>query len=209
MRVDLIYYIRQGQYTRAASLLNDGADPNAREAANLHVTYKQLLVNLIARHSDHADGLTALQLLFEPERDNDNSLKRGVVSNSRFEVLRLLLSHGANVHVRDDSYLYGLNTPVAAYPARYGYANCVELLLRAGEDSNACNEEGETLLMFALDPYCKPGSWKAPVVKVLLDHGADPKQRNQSGGSAYDYANEQGDTTSMALIRNVIAKQRK
>jgi len=100
------------------------------------------------------------------------------------ELVKLLISKGANVKVRAKStdwpaqmtsepraqyHSYGGLTPLH-YAARNGCYYCIEALVGAGADVNVPNAlEGITPLMTALD------SSHNDVAKLLLDHGANPK----------------------------------
>jgi ankyrin repeat protein len=59
-----------------------------------------------------------------------------------------------------------------------GHAGLVELLLERGAAIDAMHHYGGTALQYAVS--CA----KAPVVKLLLKHGADPNLRGHSGRCA-------------------------
>jgi ankyrin repeat protein len=89
-----------------------------------------------------------------------------------------LLNKGA------DPNLAGKNgdTPLIA-AARVGFQNAMEWLLGLGAKVNASNRMGETPLIIAVQQR------EAPVVKLLLDAGADPDRTDHAAGySARDYA---------------------
>jgi ankyrin repeat protein len=114
-------------------------------------------------------------------------------SQNAEEMVKLLISKGANVKVRAKStdwpaqmtsepraqyHSYGGLTPLQ-YAARNGCYYCVEALVGAGADVNVPNSlEGITPLMTALD------SSHNDVAKFLLDHGANPKLWDVYGRTA-------------------------
>ena len=114
-------------------------------------------------------------------------------SQNAEEMVKLLLSKGANVKVRAKStdwpaqmtsepraqyHTYGGLTPLM-YAARSGCYGCVEALVAAGADVNVPNNlEGITPLMISLD------SSHNDVAKYLLDHGANPKVWDVYGRTA-------------------------
>jgi hypothetical protein len=80
-------------------------------------------------------------------------------------VVELLLDHGAPVDARDNRG----STPLM-WAATSGQAESAEVLIAAGADVNARDGRCEPVLMRAAWPYRDDAN---PVVKVLLDHGAD------------------------------------
>ncbi len=121
----------------------------------------------------------------------------------------LLLQRGASVHHADASG----STPLII-AARMGEPENVRLLLAHGADVNAQDNEGHTALISALLPTADkirltftPTTREArertmqcitplfeklsqieQTVQLLLEAGADPDLRDESGRSAYDYA---------------------
>jgi ankyrin repeat protein len=120
------------------------------------------------------------------------------VSMRNFEVVKLLLRKGANVNavsvsdspalkVRNGKVTLGAFTPLLT-AATYGSPELVKVLLDAGAKVNAADVRGMTPLMLAitsdrLDPA---------VVRMLLDHGADPTAKSAAGEMAVDWAEKFG-----------------
>ena len=183
-----------GDPEMVALLLQNGADINAR---------------------DH-DGNTALICASGPfsrtwETDDGASNTLRTLSGNA-EVVRLLVSAGADVNVENDAgytawslaassgydKIAGLLKSSGARPAgRRMDVNAVfrmalELeqldmarsLLERGADVDHRNESGSTPLMLAA--Y----NGKIEVARMLLDAGADPTVKNQHGYTALDYARE-------------------
>ncbi len=93
------------------------------------------------------------------------------------ETVRLLLQHGADANLRNQSkasaLMYAVDDPAKT-----------RLLLEHGADANARSDEGETPLSIAA-----AGRENADVVvKVLLDHGADVKMNSLNRGGALTVA---------------------
>lgn len=90
--------------------------------------------------------------------------------------VRMLLSAGADVHVRN------MNGETALHVAvRKGPKDAVELLLRAGADVDATDEAGNTALCHART-VC--------VARALLQAGANPFHRNRFGITALGLAED-------------------
>ena len=95
------------------------------------------------------------------------------------EVVRLLLAKGAPANVRaKDRY----NNTVLMEAASGGSVENVKLLLDAGADLKALNEDGQTALMKAvrLDHRYAPAQ-RLPIIELLLSKGADINQKDKSG----------------------------
>jgi len=122
------------------------------------------------------------------------------------EIAQLLLDAGANINAR----LYGQNVHIVSYAVSFGTRELVrwffdhgvdprtapteeptllfhvgkspeiaELLIERGVDVNAHDKFGRTALLEQLQSWPDP----APVVAVLLKHGADPNERSESGST--------------------------
>lgn len=94
------------------------------------------------------------------------------------EVAEILLAHGASPNI------FGQNQTTPLHEAvKTGNTKLVEMLLRAGADINVPDLNQHTPLHLAVDR--NPGSdvraVDIPLVKLLLDHGADPDMKSYSG----------------------------
>ena len=86
-------------------------------------------------------------------------------------------------------------TPLMA-AARGDDLEGVAVLLAAGADVNATNEEGDTALILA----CRAGN--AGIVKLLLQHNADVHAENDQGSSALTACR---DTSNLYVMHHVLA----
>jgi ankyrin repeat protein len=133
----------------------------------------------------------------------------------------ILLSAGANVNARDPEG----NTPLIL-AALYARPDCVELLLKKGADPNAANKAGVTPLIRAATDHEKAKlllaagakvqvhtelgntplilaarrSGNNRTVRLLLDQGADVKERNRLGVSALLAAAASGDLATVRML---------
>lgn len=95
--------------------------------------------------------------------------------DSHFEVIELLLKHGADVNARSN-----IGTTVLHFMVYHAGVNTVQLLLNYGADVSLKNSNGES----CLHPAIRGG--KIEVVKLLLEHGADV---NNVGGEVIFFFN--------------------
>lgn len=72
------------------------------------------------------------------------------------------------------------------HACRSGRADVVELLLAAGAQVNAVNQQGTTPLMYA--KTAAMGSGNLAILKLLLANGADINARDRAGRTTLDYA---------------------
>jgi ankyrin repeat protein len=106
--------------------------------------------------------------------------------------VQLLLESGANPNIRNDAgataLMWALEDPEKT-----------RLLLEHGADADARSEDGRTPLLIAADQY-----GASPVVKLLLDHGANPSVQAPESGfggvSPLAGAARAGDVATMRIL---------
>ncbi|MEO6786318.1 MAG: ankyrin repeat domain-containing protein [Chthoniobacteraceae bacterium] len=111
----------------------------------------------------------------------------GAARGASLEAIRFLLSQGAQAALADKRGYTALHWAVAQ-PAHESTREvaCVCVLLDAGADPSARNEDGITPLMNAVWFGCRDSA------RELLRRGADPLMRDNKGRSARDLASERG-----------------
>lgn len=98
----------------------------------------------------------------------------GPLLNFHPEVTRYLLEHGANPDIQRNENISPVIVGVC------GNFECMRLMAEAGANVNRASEHnGETAL------HGVAGSCDAGVVRVLLDHGANPNARTKAGMKTY------------------------
>lgn len=119
-------------------------------------------------YSMHDNVVFAQEILKLGIDKNDQLLK--AVEYGKEEILRWLLSEGANIQMVDDDR----NTLLHLFFSYDKYPNIkkLETFLSCGIDINLVNNYGETALSRAVE--CCHNSEHLEIIKYLLQHGADP-----------------------------------
>jgi ankyrin repeat protein len=107
------------------------------------------------------------------------------------EVVALLLARGADVNVVSQNAMRvgPLHSAVAG-----NHTELARTLVEAGADVNAAQQDGFTPLMGAAQ------NGNAPLVRLLLAHGARPESLTGDGRSAADLAQEEGHGEVLLLL---------
>ncbi|CAM9606854.1 unnamed protein product [Chrysoparadoxa australica] len=135
---------------------------------------------IIASEFSHADCALAL-IRAGADLEARNKLGRSALHKActgpDLTVVHLLLRHGAEVNTKD-SFGY---TPLLEAGRSRGGQDCAMALLEAGADVTNRGWNGNTALHYAAC-WC----WM-PVVRLLLQRGADPDVKDDDGKAPVDY----------------------
>jgi ankyrin repeat protein len=113
--------------------------------------------------------------------DNCTALD-GASCSGRLEIIRWLLSHSANPHVRDNLFRW---TPLHS-AACFGHVEVCQLLLQCKVDHNAKDSDGKTPLHLASE------AGHVNVARLLLEHGADVNVRDNYRDTPLHHASMEG-----------------
>jgi uncharacterized protein len=132
--------------------------------------------------ASHQGDLAAVRKLVESGADVNSVGEHGMGPLLTFEprVVEYLLSKGADPNLQTNES----GDPILAGVAYFNHVECVRLLLSAGADVNAVvNDTEETALHGALIGLGQNVSAadRHEVVKLLIEHGADPNRRTIPG----------------------------
>lgn len=149
------------------------------------------------------DGDKATDLIRSRPRIVDSRNSKGdtaliiAISRSDREWTGFLLNKGADTNLTGK----GGDTPLIA-AARVGFDEAAEWLISMGVRVDAANKMGETALIVAVQQR------QVPLVKRLLDAGANPDKTDTAAGySAREYAAR--DTRSRQILQLIEAKKPK
>ncbi len=216
---DLIDAINKRDEPRAALLLKQGADPDARDAVTqpaitaaaylgLEKTVQALLANGANMGAVDIDGASPLhaaalgghadvvRLLLDRGLGVNEVVRADGMTpiayaavRGHLSVMRVLLEHHADVNVADS----GGNSPLL-HAAMRGRLAAVRLLLESGANVNAASKHGWTALMAA--------AWDgdASVVAELLKHSANAALVNSERRSALMLAESEGHRAVVKLL---------
>lgn len=125
----------------------------------------------------YARRIDNIKILLSYGYEIDERLTR-MVACSSVEVMKILIDHGANIHLTNP-----LNGNTALHLASYhNQREIIKLLLDNGADINVKNKHDEIPLHMAL--Y----NTSVPTIQFLLDHGADVTILNKLGTTSLVYS---------------------
>lgn len=186
---DLFKAIRLDDPTAVRTVLLRGADPNTRDAAGTPA----LVFAAAERAFNVARALIALR-----QTDIDATNARGenalMLASLHGDVptVRALLARGAEPNKPGWTPLH--------YAAAGGHIDVIRLLLENAAFIDAESPNGTTPLMMAVRQ-------KQPTVaRLLVDEGADPTLRSQSGWTAAEYAKHHGEDELAKWLRERAAE---
>ena len=96
------------------------------------------------------------------------------------EAITVLIKAGADVNAKSNDGF----TPLLTAAKDNKNPEVITILVEAEADVNAKNKDGKTPLMLAADYNTNPEA----IITTLLQHGADPRIKDNTGKMAIDYA---------------------
>ncbi|TAD71545.1 MAG: ankyrin repeat domain-containing protein [Sphingomonadales bacterium] len=140
------------------------------------------------------DGDKATDMLSKPGTQivNSRDLTSGdtglhiAVARSDLLWVRFLLQRGGDPNIRNKKGL----TPLQ-FATALGFTDGVEALIKGGASINVADQTGETPLIAAVHAR------NVPLVRLLLEKGADPDRNDNSGRSARNYVELMNSNTLM------------
>ncbi|RFU79501.1 ankyrin repeat [Trichoderma arundinaceum] len=125
-------------------------------------------------------------------------IKDAITSERRRHMVKLLVSYGADLEMRDeDGHTALMSVMSVEEGSKFGRqkARRMSILLEFGANVNTTNAMGETPLILAVQQ-----SLGYEITKLLLKYGANPALRDELGLTAKDYALTQEDYRTVELL---------
>lgn len=156
INMELLQSAQLGTVSEVQTLLDKGADINFRNENN------QTAV-MIAAFEGHVDAVIEL-------------VKRGADCNARDVLGNTALMYSASEKLSlNEKLMRWLNTAISA--SSDAYHAIAKILITAGADINAHNNDGETPLIYAIS------AGDCAMVQLLLEEGANPNSQIHKGRS--------------------------
>lgn len=201
--------VEKGDRAKVISLLNAGAKINAiwindtPLATAVFYQHVEIVKLLLSRHAkvfpgdlaeaasatqgDKKKALTLVNLLLENgatvKTDGTQALRNAAIADVP-DVLQVLLAKGANPNGRLED-----GAPVLMDVVENDALDGIRMLLKAGADVKAVNNQRETVLMHAARAtHLTDTNERVIIVKLLIDRGADVKAKDSAGNTALHFA---------------------
>jgi len=188
---------RAGALDRATLLLDRGTQIADREMFLMRARNYALLHQIAAGDPDRAKALLAQGA--DPNfRAPDGRTLLMIAADNRYSAVKVkvLLDAGADVNASNNRM-----TPLMVAADQY-VAESVAALLGQGADPKAADENGRTVLMHAAASKHSYQEASAPLIGLLIEHGADVNARDDHEETALDIAiRMHHDATAEALRR--------
>jgi ankyrin repeat protein len=202
-RTALLMALSRPSPETARLLLANGADTAAVDKAGVTTLLAALRGN----------DITIIRMLVENGADVNRSDLQPFISftplmaaaaNGNLAAVKLLLAKGARVNAASPRHTVKVNnrplvvgefTPLLL-AATYGPPEVVEALLDADANGNAAEARGMTPLMLAMSS----DRFRPETVKILLQHGADPRVKSLEGETALDWAHKYGAASVIEVL---------
>ena len=111
-------------------------------------------------------------------------------------IVSLFLKYNADVNTQDERG----NTPLH-YAAEKNFVSIAEMLLHGNARLDIENAFGNQPLWVAVFSATDGDKNKFPLVKLLVDAGADPNHKNKAGISPWDFANKVGVQEIITILK--------
>jgi len=178
---DLIAAIERTDTQETIALLDQGADPNARDVPDARTVWQKLRDSFLRKRPQTIPGTQALVLALPISARDDFIHKRPFDK----ALIAALLDHGADV----DTRAYAEDTPLLL-ATWDDDRDLVKIMLTHGANVNARNNNGDTALILAAPALVRP----------LLEKGADVDVQDIDGCTALISAAGFNDAAKVALL---------
>ncbi len=209
----LIDAIHNDDLSKVRTLLNKGANPNAKGAlieraaipgikrAEASKSYTALMC---ATYHTGGKSLEIMRVLINKGAsinekivsDRTAIMYTGIDKDDGTKKAKLLIEHGADIHAkRTDDYT------ALMYAAEYANAEVAKVLLEKGVDINAKDKSGRTALIVAASS-ARAEDDCGPVIKLLLEKGADIHATDEKGDTALSRATKENNIKAIRALQS-------
>ena len=176
--------VRGGNVEVVRLLLDAGANPSLQDplvGTSLHLAAASGRIDITKLLLDHGANINELS-----DRLNEPPIFQAVRRRHADEVT-LLLERGA-----DPNHVWATGDTILHMAVGMGNKEIVKILLNAGMDVNASDNDGRTPLYAAASGFMLEefGFEHSDVITMLVTHGADLYHRDKNGDTPLEYARE-------------------
>lgn len=200
--------ISQRRALNVETLLSLGANPDVKDGQG----HSPLFLAIASQQPEMIRILHKYHVDLEQVGPDGESALMTALSTQNSEIMQTLLALGCDPQARNSQ-----GETVLIKAMENGLSQSIlYLLLAQGVDIDAQAADGGTALIRAVQrymPYNNPGRINAPpvskedLVRILLQHGANPSLKDARGMGALDYAFQNQDTSIKRMIQEALSSR--
>lgn len=180
----------RGSRHKSKPIKQDSAEKTQIKLKSKQKALKSICRTLLARYAN----------IDIEDATNERTMLHRAVLQPNIGLIKLLLSLGANVNIKDKFGLSPLNLALLIKPENK-YLDVISILITAGASINTCNNDGETVLHW----MAKHSHENAEaIIQMFVEAGGNLNARNSDGETPLHLASVRHAEPSITVLKKLI-----